>query len=182
MLGLMRRLRAEWARGRRESWEREAKRGFAACGDGVVVRAYSTFVCPEQIRVGSNVFIGENAWFRADAGLQIGDNTVISRNCAIFTAIHDYKGGALPYDESFIARPVTIGRNVWIGMNVNITPGVTIGDGAIIGLATVVTSDVPPLAIVGGQAFRILGYRDKAHYDTLDARRAWLPHAAKTNR
>jgi maltose O-acetyltransferase len=64
---------------------------------------------------------------------------------------------------------VIIGRNVWIGMNVNIIPGVTIGDGAIIGLATVVTNDVPARASVGGQAFRILGYRDEKEYEALDA-------------
>jgi acetyltransferase-like isoleucine patch superfamily enzyme len=133
---LIRWLRSAWARRRRYYWEREAKRSLGACGEGVVLRAYSTFVCPERIHVGSNVFIGENAWLRADAGVRIGENTVISRNCTIFTAIHDYKGAALPYDENFIARPVTIGRNVWIGMNVNITPGVSIGDGAIVGLAT----------------------------------------------
>eukprot|EP01037_Dinobryon_pediforme_P007176 gene7176-7244_t len=43
-----------------------------------------------------------------------------------------------------------IGNDVWIGYRASILPGVKIGDGAIIGSYAVVTSDVPPYAIVGG--------------------------------
>ena len=160
-------------RRQRDEWQAVTRRSFGACGASVTLRPSSTFIAPDRIRVGDNVFIGEGGWFRADGGLTIGDNTIIARNCTIFTAIHNYEGTALPYDESFITKPVTIGRNVWIGMNVNIIPGVTIGDGAIIGLATVVTHDVPARAIVGGQAFRILGYRDEKSYADLDAARSY---------
>ena len=67
-----------------------------------------------------------------------------------------------------------IGRNVWIGMNVNIIPGITIGDDAIVGLGTTITKDVPSCAVVGGPKQRILGDRDKAHYETLDSERLFL--------
>jgi virginiamycin A acetyltransferase len=43
-----------------------------------------------------------------------------------------------------------IGNDVWIGYRACILPGVTIGDGAIIGSFAVVTKDVPPYTIVGG--------------------------------
>ena len=51
--------------------------------------------------------------------------------------------------------------------NVKITPGVTIGEGAVIGMGTVVGKDVPPLAIIAGQSYRILKYRDRKHYEKL---------------
>jgi virginiamycin A acetyltransferase len=44
----------------------------------------------------------------------------------------------------------TIGNDVWIGYRACILPGVTIGDGAIIGSFALVTKDVPPYTIVGG--------------------------------
>lgn len=45
----------------------------------------------------------------------------------------------------------TIVKNdVWIGYGATIMPGVTIGDGAIIATKSVVTKDVEPYAIVGG--------------------------------
>ncbi len=43
-----------------------------------------------------------------------------------------------------------IGNDVWLGHKAVIMPGVTIGDGAIIGSFSVVTKDVEPYTIVGG--------------------------------
>lgn len=43
-----------------------------------------------------------------------------------------------------------IGNDVWIGYDATIMPGVTIGDGAIIATKSVVTKDVAPYTIVGG--------------------------------
>lgn len=45
---------------------------------------------------------------------------------------------------------VTIGNDVWIALNTLILSGVSIGDGAIIAANSVVTKDVEPYAIVGG--------------------------------
>ena len=45
---------------------------------------------------------------------------------------------------------IIIGNDVWIGMNATILSGVTIGDGAVIGANSLVTNDVEPYTIVGG--------------------------------
>ena len=52
-----------------------------------------------------------------------------------------------------------IGNDVWIGHNVTIIAGITIGDGAIIGANALVTKDVPPFAIVGGDPAKVIRYR-----------------------
>ena len=44
----------------------------------------------------------------------------------------------------------SVGNDVWIGHDVTIMPGVTIGDGVIIATKSVVTKDVEPYSIVGG--------------------------------
>ncbi len=54
---------------------------------------------------------------------------------------------------------VIIGNDVWIGLNSLILSGVTIGDGAVIGAGSVVTKDVPPYAIVGGNPAKLIRYR-----------------------
>ncbi len=46
-----------------------------------------------------------------------------------------------------------------LGGKVAILPGVKVGDGAIIGANAVVTKDVPPYAIVGGNPAKILRMR-----------------------
>lgn len=47
-----------------------------------------------------------------------------------------------------------IGDGVWIGMRAMILPGVTIGEGAVIAVGSVVTKDVPPYTLVGGNPAR----------------------------
>lgn len=43
-----------------------------------------------------------------------------------------------------------IGNDVWMGYEALIMPGVKIGDGAVIAARSVVTKDVPPYTVVGG--------------------------------
>jgi virginiamycin A acetyltransferase len=52
-----------------------------------------------------------------------------------------------------------IGNDVWMGYRAANLPGVTIGDDAIIGSYAVVTRDVPPYAIVGGNPAQLIRKR-----------------------
>ena len=54
---------------------------------------------------------------------------------------------------------VIIGNDVWIGTQVTIMSGITIGDGACIASNAVVTKDVPPYTIVGGNPAKIIKQR-----------------------
>lgn len=57
------------------------------------------------------------------------------------------------------AGDTVIGNDVWIGSEAVIMPGITIGDGAVIGTRSLVTRDVAPYAIVGGNPARVLRHR-----------------------
>jgi virginiamycin A acetyltransferase len=54
---------------------------------------------------------------------------------------------------------IIIGNDVWLGYKSVVMSGVTIGHGAIIGAYSVVTKDVPPYAIVGGNPAKIIRKR-----------------------
>lgn len=141
---------------------------FAKCGKDVHFYYPCHISGPQSVEMGNNVHINRGAFIRAEGGLKVGDNVHIARNVVIYTLNHNYKGDALPYDHTFIRKPVVIEKNVWIGINVTITPGVTIGKGAIIGAGTIVSKDVPPLAIVGSAPQTVIRFRDKSHYTGLE--------------
>jgi Acetyltransferase (isoleucine patch superfamily) len=64
------------------------------------------------------------------------------------------KPGDLPYKGDTI-----VGNDVWIGYEALIMPGVKIGNGAIISSRSVVVSDVPPYAVVGGNPAKTIKLR-----------------------
>ncbi|MEA5000503.1 MAG: CatB-related O-acetyltransferase [Endomicrobiaceae bacterium] len=52
-----------------------------------------------------------------------------------------------------------IGNDVWLGKDCVVLPGVHIGDGAIIGAYSIVTKDIPPYTIAGGNPAKIIKKR-----------------------
>jgi virginiamycin A acetyltransferase len=109
----------------------------------------------------------------------IGDKLIIGKFCQIATDVlfimnggnHSLNGlSTFPFKifgnewasvplESESKGDTVIGNDVWIGYNAVIMPGVKIADGAIIGAKSVVTSDVPPYAIVAGNPARLIRKR-----------------------
>lgn len=55
-----------------------------------------------------------------------------------------------------------IGNDVWIGHSARIRAGVGIGHGAVVAMGSVVTKDVPPYSIVGGNPAKVLRMRFSA--------------------
>jgi hypothetical protein len=68
----------------------------------------------------------------------------------------DPEAGGRP---SFRGTTAVIGNDVWVGANVVVLSGVTVGDGAVLAAGSVVTSDVPPYAIVGGAPAKVIKSR-----------------------
>jgi len=65
--------------------------------------------------------------------------------------------------EMFQSNPskgdTVVGNDVWIGMEATIMAGVTIGDGVIIASKSVVTKDIEPYSVVGGNPARVIKKR-----------------------
>ncbi|HWU64390.1 MAG TPA: CatB-related O-acetyltransferase [Ensifer sp.] len=70
-------------------------------------------------------------------------------------------------------KDTVVGHDVWIGQNAAIMPGVKIGAGAIVAAAAVVTRDVPPYAVVGGNPASIIRMRYPEHVITELLEIAW---------
>jgi acetyltransferase-like isoleucine patch superfamily enzyme len=55
-----------------------------------------------------------------------------------------------------IGKPIVIQRNVWIAAGATVIGGVTVGESSVVAADSVVTRDVPPNTLVGGNPARII--------------------------
>lgn len=75
------------------------------------------------------------------------------------------------------ALPPVLENDVWVGADAAIMPGIRVGTGAVVAAKAVVTRDVPPYAIVGGNPARIIRYRFPSEIiERLLASRWWDYH------
>jgi acetyltransferase-like isoleucine patch superfamily enzyme len=107
-----------------------------------------------EIRVGRNVFINQNCTFYDLGGLDIGDDVMVGPNVSIITAGHPLD--PVQRRAATIGRPIVIGRNVWIAAGATIIGGVSVGDNAVVAAGAVVTRDVPPNTLAGGNPARVI--------------------------
>lgn len=115
-----------------------------------------------RIKLGDYIYIGPNCILNAEGGITLGDGTIFSSEVVILSSTHDYNDGEqLPFDIFDNHRPISIGRGVWLGYRSMVCPGVTVGDGAVIGMGAVVTRDVQPGIVVGGNPAVKIGARDE---------------------
>ena len=76
---------------------------------------------------------------------------MIAANAQLISNNHDLQDHAL-----LICKPVHICRNAWIGAGATILPGVTVGENAVVAAGAVVTKDVAPNTIVGGNPAKFI--------------------------
>jgi len=110
----------------------------------------------DKLIIGSFCSIGSGAAFIM-AGNQGHRHDWISTFPFFFMSeVEIFTGSANGYAPS---GDTVIGNDVWIGSEAIIMPGVKIGHGAIIGTRALVTRDVDPYAIVGGNPARTIRSR-----------------------
>ena len=130
-------------------------------GKGSNIHIKATFYQPNNISIGKDTIIGNNAFLDGRADLVIGDHVDIASFVMIYNSEHDIEG------EEFVASeaPVEIEDYVFVGPRVVILPGVKIGKGAVVAAGAVVTKDVPSRTIVGGVPAKEIGERNISKLD-----------------
>lgn len=110
------------------------------------------------IRIGAESRI-HGSCLHAFAGITVGRRCLIAANCQIIDSSgHDVclENPDERLNTQGNARPIVIEDAVWIGANSIILPGVHIGRGSVVAAGSVVTREVPPLTVVGGNPARVL--------------------------
>lgn len=122
-----------------------------------------------QVTTGINFYIGRYSQIECDAF--IGDNVICGNNVALVGKFdHHFEQVGVPtrlasqirdkdYSWKGLNSQVIIGDDVWVGYGSIIMSGVTIGRGAIVAAGSVVTKNVEPYAIVGGNPAKFIKFR-----------------------
>ena len=108
----------------------------------------------DEIRVGRNVFVNQNCTFYDLGGLDIADDVMIGPNVSIITAGHPLEPSQRR--AATIGNPIVIEKGVWIAAGATIIGGVTVGQNSVVAAGSVVTRDVPPNTLVGGNPARVI--------------------------
>lgn len=108
-----------------------------------------------DVRVGDRVTVknGVQLW----DGVTLEDDVFVGPNVT-FTNDRFPRSGVRP--KEFLRTLVRRGAS--IGANATILPGLTVGEGAMVAAGAVVTRDVPPFTLVGGQPARPIRRVDDA--------------------
>lgn len=122
---------------------------------------YDTYIrYPHKVSIGNDVAINRGcrlypSLLNKQATISLEDGVVLGPQVTFFGA------GQNPRTENLadVADSIVVGRGAYIGGNSTIRYGVTIGEGAVVAAGSVVVSDVPAYAIVGGVPAKVINQR-----------------------
>ena len=113
-----------------------------------------------SVLIGDNTLVGIGAVLIGP--VSIGAKVIMAQHVVVSGLNHSYEAIHLPIrDQPVTMKRINIEDECWIGANVTITAGVTIGRHSVVAGGSVVTRDVPPYTVVGGNPARVLKYYDK---------------------
>jgi acetyltransferase-like isoleucine patch superfamily enzyme len=93
--------------------------------------------------------------------VDIGDNVIMAQHVALSGLNHGYQDITVPIRlQPVSTRPIVIEEACWLGANAVVTAGVRVGRHSVVAAGAVVTKDVPPYSVVGGNPARILKQYD----------------------
>ena len=127
----------------------------------------------EVVRVGKGSYgtiVIQSLYVTSAEKIEIGNYVSIAPNVTFLLGVNHQLDTAttFPFYSKLIKRssidaiskgPIKVEDEVWIGTGAMIFSGVTIGKGAIIAAGSIVTKNVAPYAIVGGNPAKVIRYR-----------------------
>jgi len=137
-------------------WRNLLLRLFGArIGKHSTVHATAVVWAPWNLEMGDFTAVAPGANLYNVARITLGTKTLISQEAFLCTASHDVSAPGM----DLITRPITVHDDAWVTARALVCPGVKIGNGAVIAAGAVVTRDVEPWTVVGGNPARFIKRR-----------------------
>ena len=118
----------------------------AKIGKGVLIKPFVNIKYPWFLKIGNNVWIGEEVWIDNLALVTIDDNVCISQGVLLLTGSHNYKTVTF----ELLVKPIKIENSVWICAKAIVCSGVVCHKNSIITAGSVITADCEENGIYKG--------------------------------
>lgn len=118
----------------------------AKVGKRLVIKPGVNIKFPWKLKIGDDVWIGENVWIDNLDYVNIGNNVCLSQGALLLTGNHDYSIYNMPYRNA----PIVLEDGVWIGANTTVCSGVICKSHSILTVGSIATKDLEPYTIYQG--------------------------------
>ncbi|MER6344507.1 putative colanic acid biosynthesis acetyltransferase [Streptomyces sp. NPDC001595] len=126
-------------------WRPALLRAFGArVGRRVLIRHGVRVHWPWRLRVGDDVWIGEDAWLLNLEQITIGSDVCVSQGALLCTGSHRHRHPTFEFDNG----PIRLEPGAWVAARSVVLRGVTVGRGAVVGACAVAHRDLAPGAVV----------------------------------
>ena len=111
---------------------------------------------PWKLTMGAYACLSEDVDCYTVDAIVVGDQATVSQGTKLCTASHEISSKIM----ELTTKPISIGANAWIAGWSIVLPGVTVGEGAVVAAGAVVTKDVEPWMVVGGNPAKFIKKRE----------------------
>ena len=128
----------------------------AKVGTGVIIKPHVSIKYPWKLRIGKNVWIGEQVWIDNLALVTLGDNSCLSQGALILCGNHNYKKSSF----DLLVGEITIEEGAWVGAKATVCPGVKMGSHSLLTVGSVATTNLEDYWVYQGNPATKLRIRE----------------------
>ena len=128
----------------------------AKLGKRILIKPSVNIKYPWFLKIGNDVWIGEDVWIDNLSMVYLGNNVVISQGAFLFTGNHNYKKTGF----DLLLKDIVVEDGVWIGAGSMIVPGIRMGNHSVAGAGSVITENTLPYSIYSGNPAKFVRRRE----------------------
>lgn len=118
----------------------------AKIGARVTIKPCVNIKYPWFLKIGNDVWIGENVWIDNLTMVEVSDNVCISQGAMLLTGNHNYSKTTF----DLIVKGIVLEEGVWIGAKSIVCPGVKCCNHSVLSALSVATQDMSANVIYQG--------------------------------
>ena len=122
---------------------------------GCVIKPKVNIKYPWKLKIGANVWLGEEVWIDNLDKVSIGNNVCISQGAFLLCGNHNYKKSSF----DLMTSPIIIKDGAWIGAKSIVCPGTVVEENVVISIGTIIKGQTEENSIYSDNPAKIIRER-----------------------